>query len=132
MKILIYKKGIVMKSIIMYCCITLICPSVFIVLGIIMKKHPPKKINDLYGYRTVRSMKSQAAWDFAQVLSGKEVIKIGIVDFVLTFVLIPFIITKNLQVITTLSIIMLVIQVVSIFFVIVGVEKSLKENFPDE
>ncbi len=50
----------------------------------------------------------------------------------LTFVLIPFIITKNLQVITTLSIIMIVIQVVSIFFVIVGVEKSLKENFPDE
>ncbi|MGX5818605.1 SdpI family protein [Chitinophaga lutea] len=40
-------------------------------LGRWMWKRPHKKINTFIGYRTQRSMKSQAAWDFAQVYSGK-------------------------------------------------------------
>lgn len=40
-------------------------------LGWWMWKKPRPGINPLVGYRTRRSMKSQAAWDFAQVYSGK-------------------------------------------------------------
>lgn len=40
-------------------------------LGAWMWKFPPRKINLLAGYRTPRSMKSQAAWDFAQVYAGR-------------------------------------------------------------
>ena len=40
---------------------------------------PPKKINEIYGYRTTRSMKSQAAWDFAQKYSAKLMTAFGIV-----------------------------------------------------
>ena len=35
------------------------------------QKHPPRRVNGLYGYRTARSMKSQELWDFAQRLCGK-------------------------------------------------------------
>lgn len=39
----------------------LIGPPILI-LAIIFKCYPPKKINDLYGYRTPRSMKSPEVW----------------------------------------------------------------------
>lgn len=44
---------------------------VYSILGAWMWKKPPRKINLLAGYRTARSMKSQAAWDFAQAYAGR-------------------------------------------------------------
>lgn len=43
-----------------------------------MLKFPPKKINGFYGYRTFGSMKNQERWDFAQIYSSKEMIKVGL------------------------------------------------------
>lgn len=40
-------------------------------MGLWTWKKPRRRINPLVGYRTARSMKSQAAWDFAQAYSGK-------------------------------------------------------------
>jgi uncharacterized membrane protein len=40
----------------------------------IFKKHPPKRINAFYGYRTSTSMKSQAAWDEANRFSANVMI----------------------------------------------------------
>jgi uncharacterized membrane protein len=37
-------------------------------IGLFSYLKPPKKINDLYGYRTTRSMQNQANWDYAQKL----------------------------------------------------------------
>jgi len=51
----------------------------FTFAGIIMTKFPPKKINSLYGYRTSNSIKSQERWDYAQIYSGKEMIRSGII-----------------------------------------------------
>ena len=50
---------------------------IFIIAGIIMVKYPPKKINGFYGYRTKSSMKNQKRWDFAQIYSAKEMMKLG-------------------------------------------------------
>jgi len=50
---------------------------IFIMMGLITLKFPPKKINHLYGYRTKSSMKNQERWDFAQSYSAKEMIKWG-------------------------------------------------------
>ncbi len=52
---------------------------VFSCLGAWMWKRPPRKINLLAGYRTTRSMKSQAAWDFAQVYAGRLMCLCGLV-----------------------------------------------------
>jgi uncharacterized membrane protein len=49
----------------------------FLIIGALMLKFPPAKINSLYGYRTSNSMKSQERWDFAQIFSAKEMIKGG-------------------------------------------------------
>ena len=42
-----------------------------LVLVILFRLFPPKKINYLYGYRTPRSMRSQEAWDEGNRYSGK-------------------------------------------------------------
>jgi len=49
----------------------------FVILGFVMIKFPPKRMNVWYGYRTTSSMKSQKRWEFAQRYSGKESVKLG-------------------------------------------------------
>ena len=51
---------------------------IFTVVGFIMLKFLPKKINSLYGYRSANAMKSQERWDFAQNYFSKEMIKLGL------------------------------------------------------
>jgi uncharacterized membrane protein len=51
--------------------ITIFLPLIIIAAtGYYFKNNPPKEINKLKGYRTKRSMKSQKAWDFAQIYSS--------------------------------------------------------------
>lgn len=50
-------------------------------------KKPRRRINPLVGYRTARSMKSQAAWDFAQVYSGRTMFYTGIAILALAGIL---------------------------------------------
>src|SRR5690606_6808292 len=58
---------------------------IFIIAGWVMWKFPPQKINNLYGYRTSASMKSQENWDYAQKLSTKIMIWGGIGMFLCSF-----------------------------------------------
>ncbi|QYJ69049.1 SdpI family protein [Flavobacterium litorale] len=51
---------------------------VLLVTAILMHFFPPKKINDLYGYRSKRSKQSQENWDFAQKFSTKQMLKVAI------------------------------------------------------
>src|SRR5690606_10565806 len=64
----------------------------FIIVGAIMYKFPPKKINGLYGYRTASSMKNQQKWNFAQKYSAKIMALIGLVMLLFSFTstLLPF------------------------------------------
>ncbi len=43
---------------------------------------PPRQINEVYGYRTTRSRKSQEAWDFAQKYSAKMMTVLGLVALI--------------------------------------------------
>ena len=52
-------------------CMALLTPLLLLIFGWIFQKHPPRRVNGLYGYRTARSMKSQELWDFAQQFCGR-------------------------------------------------------------
>ena len=52
---------------------------VFIAVGFIMNRYPPKTINSFYGYRTPSSMKNQEQWNFAQLYSSNLMIKLGVI-----------------------------------------------------
>ncbi len=65
----------------------------YVVASWLMIKYPPKKVNNLYGYRTRRSKKSKESWDFAQSYSSKLMgnmgAVIGLIGIVLGFLRLP-------------------------------------------
>jgi uncharacterized membrane protein len=60
---------------------------IFLIAGVIQFKFPPKKINDLYGYRTKRSMKNIEIWNYAQKYSSKILIIYGSIYIVINIIL---------------------------------------------
>lgn len=61
----------------------LMIPFIMILIGFVMRKHPPKDINPIYGYRTARSMQSQEAWDYAHQVCGKVWLICGPITLIL-------------------------------------------------
>lgn len=57
---------------------SLLIPAIMLGTGAWFCKHPPKTINWICGYRTSRSTKSQAAWDFAQRYMGRLWVRWGL------------------------------------------------------
>ena len=57
--------------------IPVITGIIFLIVGIIMLKFPPRNINSYYGYRTKRSMRNKERWTFAQKYSAIQLIKLG-------------------------------------------------------
>ena len=58
--------------------------TILFLVGWVMTKWPPKKINHWYGYRTPKSMKSEENWHFAQKKSAKLSKIFGVLIIVLT------------------------------------------------
>jgi uncharacterized membrane protein len=59
---------------------------VLFIISFLFYKYPPKKINDLYGYRTYQSMQNQENWDFANAISSKFMLKSTILSFILALI----------------------------------------------
>jgi uncharacterized membrane protein len=57
--------------------LNLMLGPLMLVLAILFKRFPAKKINHIYGYRTPRSMKSQEAWDCANRYSSNSFVVIA-------------------------------------------------------
>ncbi|MDR0791476.1 MAG: SdpI family protein [Methanomassiliicoccaceae archaeon] len=75
---------------------------IFTVLGWVLYKKPPSKINSVYGYRTPRSMSDQKLWDFSQRYSGKLMAYVGIISIVASlFVWMAFPITLTVFLVMT-------------------------------
>ena len=96
----------------------------FILLGYYFSKFPPKKINNIYGYRTTRSMKSQEAWDFAQVYGAKKMMVTGLIMLAAGLLLLPFNLTENIAAVLSISILL-----GSAIWMIVVTERELKRRF---
>lgn len=97
---------------------------IFILVGFMMKKFPPKKVNQLYGYRSKSSMKSIDRWKFAQAYSSIELIKSGLV---LTGVsLIGLILKISEMAGLVLSLILVILFPISVF---IRTEKAIKNKF---
>ena len=100
---------------------------IFMLAGFIMLKFPPKKINSLYGYRTNSSMKNQERWDFSQKYSATEMIKLGAL-LVLSSI-IGLIYNPESKIGMFLGLGLMILMVV---FLIVRVEKAIKNKFMNE
>ena len=95
-----------------------------IITALITSKYPPKKINNIYGYRTKSSMKSDERWNFSQKFSTNLMYKygilltiVGIIGYFTSFSIITS------AILSTISIIGMV------WAVVYTTEKAINEKF---
>ena len=107
----------------------LLIPLLMIIGGLCMNKKTPKKINNNVGYRTKRSMKNIETWNFANKLCGKLWWIIGaIIILPAVLVHIPFRYSKD-EIISILSLVVVVVEMIALIAPIFYVESQLKKNF---
>lgn len=73
------------------------------VIGWIYMKFPPKRINQLYGYRTRRSMANQEIWDYSNLVGANMIFYVGLILLVLGTILYFFYSVDNIFLITTVT-----------------------------
>ena len=101
-------------------------PVLMILVGIIMFKYPPKKINFFVGYRTVNSMKNKERWDFSNKYCGKLFTIVGLIMWIVTCVVF---ILFNLKIINYTENILLIIVILQVSMILLSgllVEKKVR------
>lgn len=106
---------------------SLLTGGIFLIAGFFLFFFPPKNINGLYGYRSTFSMKNQEIWDYAQKYAGKQMMKAGLILFVLGCLFYLISIPSELAVIFELISLLLIVILMLIF-----VEKHLRKLFPND
>ncbi|QSE95840.1 SdpI family protein [Fulvivirga lutea] len=79
------------------------------VMGLLFLNFPPKSNNAFYGYRTPMSRKSQETWDFANQLSAKMIVGIGIITSLFQILLIYSLPTESAINFSVITLIVLLI-----------------------
>lgn len=109
----------------------LIIPVIILFFGVKFRKHGPKNINGMYGYRTSMSMKNKETWEFAHQYCGRLWIKLGLIMLIISisFSVLAFLFDDGVQGI--IEVILVTIQTVALIVSIFPVEKELKKNFDE-
>ena len=94
-------------------------------LSILFYKFPPKKINSLYGYRTVKAMQNQQIWDFANGVFNKNLLIYSGISLLGSLLLASFT-SKEL----TWQPMLLVL--LSVLVSIIKTERGLSDNYTEE
>lgn len=110
----------------------LLVPVLMIVIGAIFKKHPPKTINPVYGYRTTMSMKNADTWNFAHLYCGKLWWKTGWIMLPFSILIMLPVLGKSTDTIGTWGAIVETVQCVLLIVTIFWVERALKKTFDKE
>lgn len=105
--------------------ISLLCGVIFLLAAGVMYSFPPKKINPLYGYRTIRSMKSQESWDFAQRYSTIQMAKAAIFMIVISFT--GYFFPADQVVLHLIA--GMTIMIIAVVYMLVTTERELKKRF---
>tara|TARA_B110000240_G_C13256690_1_gene349819 strand:- start:282 stop:626 length:345 start_codon:yes stop_codon:yes gene_type:complete len=94
-------------------------------LSIIFWKFPPKKINNLYGYRTFKAMQNKDIWNFANTTFNKSLLMYAGFSFIAAMLLVNF----SAKVLTWEP---MVLAILSILVSIIKTERALSDNFTEE
>ena len=110
----------------------LLVPAIMLYFGWRFQKKPPEKINQIYGYRTARSMKNQETWRFAHETCGRLWVRLGAVLLLLSLAAAAMTFGRGVETAGIVSAAVVVVQVVVVIGSIVPVERALKRNFDDQ
>jgi uncharacterized membrane protein len=93
-------------------------------IGLYVVRNQPKNRNQIYGYRTPQSMKSQEAWDYAQIHGTRRMIGGAKLLCLLAILAILFPMEEVKATLIGVAIILL-----ALFIPLIQTEKELKEKF---
>ncbi|MGI6193235.1 MAG: SdpI family protein [Christensenellales bacterium] len=111
----------------------LFIPLIFLAVGLLFRKHPPKEVNWAFGYRTRRSCASQQAWDFAHAYFAKVALRMGAVLLVATGAAIAVsMIVASFEGLKTAALYIEAAQLVSLWVPVFIVERKLRREFDEE
>jgi uncharacterized membrane protein len=94
-------------------------------LSIIFWKFPPKKINNIYGYRTFKAMQNKGIWDFANATFNKNLLIYAGFSFIAGMLLANF----SARELTWQP---MVLVMLSIVVSIIKTERALNDNYTEE
>ncbi len=100
----------------------LLCGAIFIIASLVMLKFPPKNINHLYGYRTLKSMKNIENWRFAQKYSSNRMLESGVFLMLISLVF-PYLKPTETQAVLTA----IFLLIASVIYMLIKTEKALKK-----
>ena len=109
----------------------LIIPVIMLVAGRMMQKRPPQKINCFFGYRTERSMKNRDTWEFAHKHCGKLWWKLGWILLLPSLLIHLPIYGQSEQIVGTVSIVLMIVQLIVLVASLFPTEQALKNTFTD-
>ena len=107
----------------------LLIPILMLGLGAFFRKHVPKKINYVFGYRTNRSMKNRDTWKFAHLYIGKWWQISGSVMLPISVVVMLFGLGKATDDVGLIGGVLVMAQVAWMAITIIPTERALKKNF---
>lgn len=107
----------------------LIIPVIMLFFGVRFRKHGPKNINGIYGYRTSMSMKNKDTWEFAHQYCGRLWIKLGLIMLTISIIVSVLVFTYVDEAQGVIDLILVTIQTIVLIVSIFPVEKALKNNF---
>ena len=107
----------------------LLIPACMLYFGRRFQTRPPKSINTGYGYRSTRSMRSQEAWDFAQVYSGQFWVRAGWPALVVSLVWMLLLFGRDIGAVGTSAVVLMGIQMLPSLAVIPATERALRRKF---
>lgn len=105
-------------------------PLIMVVFGKLFQ-HCPEEINSVYGYRTRRSMASQAAWDFAHRTCGRLWFAWGLVLLPVSAALMLPVLGRAEDVVGLWGTVLVVLQLVLLFLTLGLTEGALKRHFDE-
>ena len=97
--------------------------------GFAFLKHPPKRVNYIYGYRTTRSMKNQDTWLFAHQYCGRLWLRWGLVLLPATLVVMLLLLGRSEDTVGSLGGVFCLVQTVPLVGSIFPTEAALKRTF---
>ena len=107
-------------------CVIFILPIIITIIGHLMNKYPPKKVNWFVGYRTRKSMKDETVWKVANEYCGKLWMRIGLIMLVVALLLRLLVYFKIIILSETFLTIIVLCEVVPLLLSGVMVENKIK------
>ena len=107
----------------------LLFPLIMIVMGRYFMKKSPKEINYIFGYRTNMCMKNKDTWNFAHKYFGKRWFRLGWLLIPISVIPMLFVIGKGEDIIGTVGMVVMVIDLILLIAPIFPTERALKKIF---